>query len=431
MCFGFLFHLRRPSRSCIELEKPCTELKDTPPPGQCKMYDEQEIAEMLKGQVKRLCNYFQNEIPRKEHTEALKAIITKNKARRAAKLDDEAVSTSIPESELQPQTSKINMVNRSDRKAIGIIDLAQHLSGHRSNSKVPMTEKESLSYLEKEGISYQNVLMVAESDEPEIPTKQVFNWKSAMKAMCSDTESVDALLLETLPENTFSIYIPLPFESSMREFLRSCGFVIDESGLPVTGNEECMEYDAVQFYITPSPAPKQEKPHEVEVCIKTGPVVTEISQCSENPEVYDIVMNKVTTEPDLVPEVEEDEFERAISGDLSIPASKPLEGIDRLAEDIFSNSHPENIYRVIEEMRKLMPDECDGRDAEPGEISSGRCAKNAESFGWFLKQMDTSETGIPDTADLEMVDDTLEAPGIGREGLDSFSWRHDIAPGDD
>lgn len=377
-----------------------------------KMYDEKDLTALLKGRVKRVCNFFQNEIVKKEHAEALKAIIAKNKAQAKQKTReyDTPFTTAAPQA--VPNADIKGMINHNEKVAIELTDLARYFCGYRLNSHMPLSHEDSTRYLDKEGVSYNNVLMMMVSNIPELPTRQIFNWKSAMKQMCSGNSDTETQHLEMLDkEDTFRIYIPLPFKPSMKDFLRNCGFVIDENCMPVMDNDDVMQYDAVHFYVFP-PFGKQEEPQEAKVDIKTGTIEPQTSQDPESVMVYDICMTKVPTDPDHAADGDDD-FEKAISSDTTYFPDPEELGVDKFTEDIFSFLDPENLYTVIGYLRKLMPEECEGMDLDLVELPSQMYEKNAENFAWFLNQMDnldSSTSGRGGSVADDVIGDTEELP---------------------
>lgn len=320
-------------------------------------------------------------------------------------------------------------MDRSSLSKVGIIELAQHLSRHRQIAKEPITNSEAITFLENEGISYNNAVMVMHSASTGVPIRQAFNWKAAMKAMCSVTdvgESSETSAFEN--EDVFGTYVSLPIELSLREFLRNCGFVIDENGMPLTDDDNGVHYDSAQLYIFYSNTPKCEKAHELMVDIKTGPITPSPSLDPETLKVYDIHMNRVTTEPDDVPGTEKDDFEMVVSGEpeLTVSHNRP-DDIDSFANDIFNNADPQSFYQVIEDMRMLMPEECDGGQGEVLDMSTGRREKNAEGFGWFLNSADALQPVNSELSDGEI--DINEIPlDLMNDNASQFSWLDDAKP---
>ncbi|GFE53264.1 diguanylate cyclase, putative [Babesia ovis] len=397
-----------------------------------KRYDEKELSTVLKGHVKRLCEYFQNAVPNKNYTDTIKAMVAKTKPRRMVDSSRSDSSCSTTNS-VKPQAELdfVERVNRVQAPAVGIIELAQHLASKRTNCKWPTTNHEALEFLEHEGIAYNNALMVMESARQGGAIKQVFNWKTAMKAMCTGGDMPDtpsSSLLERA--DLIRVDLPLPLDTEMRDFLRKRGFVIGENGMPIVDADEATEYDGVRFFVLPHCDSAREMSKrrtsnatdqgEVWADVKTGPVIPDISHDPDTLKIYDLQVNKVATEPDLVANFDEDEYDPATSLVNRKGFFDQREcSLDDFTNHIFGYADPQNLNKVIADIRRIMPEECDGKETNDDELLTDRREQNAEGFEWFLNP------GEPVKNDISKVArNILEEPAtdIDEDVIEQFSW---------
>ncbi|CDR96870.1 hypothetical protein, conserved [Babesia bigemina] len=389
-------------------------------PGMYKTYNEEELSKALKGHVKRLCDYFQNGTPNKNYTNTIKAMVAKTKPRQPTQSSRSDSSCSTANSVKQNDgVPTLPLAERLSAPAVGIIELAQHIASRRQEGKRPTTNQEALEFLESEGIAYNNAVMVMGHDRSRGRSRQVFNWKTAMKAMCTGTDvpdTPDSSILDR--DEVVRVDLPLPLDPEMREFLRKRGFVIGEDGMPITADDDVVECNGVQFYVLPhegsvtrressADAPVSQ-PREVWADLKTGAVLPEVSHDPHKFESYDLRITKETTEPDASLGTDEEEFESARrKTEEDAFFDKTDYNLEDFTNHMFGHADLENINQVIKHIRDILPEECDGEIVDVAELSTDRREKNAEGFGWFLDKAQDSQGDDLDEA-LEELAESFE-----------------------
>ncbi|GBE58947.1 taurine catabolism dioxygenase, putative [Babesia ovata] len=391
--------------------------EDVTIPTSYKTYNEEELSTALKGHVKRLCDYFQNGVPNKNYANTIKAMVAKTKPRQpthSSRSDSSCSTTNSLKKNDVVQTSP--KAERVSAPAVGIVELAQHIASRRSEGKRPSTNQEALEFLENEGIAYNNALMVMGHDRSRGRSRQVFNWKTAMKAMCTGTDvpdTPDSSILDG--DEVVRVDLPLPLDPEMREFLRKRGFVIGEDGMPITAEDDVVECDGVQFYVLPHQGSmsrtnsranvSESQPREVWADLKTGAVVPEVSQCPHKFKTYDLRITKETTEPDVSLGTEEEEFEGATrQTEEAAFFDKTDYNLDDFTNHMFGYADLQNIDQVINHIRNILPEECDGENVDVAELSTDRREKNAESFGWFLDNAQETQGDTQSEAQDELAE---------------------------
>ncbi|GIX61050.1 taurine catabolism dioxygenase, putative [Babesia caballi] len=360
-----------------------------------RRYDEKELSVVLKGHVKRLCQYFQSVTPNKDYAETIKHMVAKPRRLADSARSDSSCSTTnsvVP----KPGGANSEKTDGKTMPTVGILDLAQHLASRRPDCKWPTGDEEALEFLENEHIAYDNAVMVMASEKRHGIARRVFNWKTAMKSMCTGTDLPDTPGSSVLErEDVVRVDIPLPLDPDMRDFMRKRGFVIGDDGMPITDGQETVEHDGVQFFVLPfgGAAAKSSEKHEsdretssdLQVDLKTGAVRPDMHLDSDAVQVYDLRVNRVTTEPDISLSGDADDFEHAVQCDIGGNLfEKREESLEELAKSLFGRADRTTLDQIIDEIRKLMPDECEGRPGDDGDLSTERRERNAEGFEWFL-----------------------------------------------
>ncbi|EDO08203.1 hypothetical protein BBOV_III006420 [Babesia bovis T2Bo] len=392
-----------------------------------KCYDEKELSVVLKGHVKRLCNYFQNAVPNKQYASTIKAMVEKSKPRSLANLPRSESSCSTTNS-YQPQKEMdvAEMLNNMRIPAVGIIDLAQHFAKRKSGCAMPSTEQEALEFLEHEGIAYNNAVMLMESTKRAGVVKKVFNWRSAMQAICTGDTKVETLSGSYVNrEEIIRVDLPLPLDPDMCEFLRKRGFVIGKNGMPILETDDVMEFDGIKFFVMPCYDPVKDAStrqsstvSDVSLDLKTGPILPEVSHDPDTLKVYDLKINKVTTDNDLT--ANDSEFDNCVPCvKRSDSFDMREDSLDAFTNHIFGYAEPHNLDKVLDDLRRLLPEECDGKEGSDDLLITDPNEQNVEGFEWFLNSPEgVHSASVKDAANLD--DEPLT--DVDYDVIDQFRW---------